>query len=322
MLLFIAMIEMFSNVSYFTFLFLCMHLRNMIKIQTNNSVLTIIILGKYCSSSEAASNSRVFQKTHSEKTLREKITKPCSVRLFPLDVKTWLTMEDLEKSPASNRDISKEQQKRDNESFAEGPVTKKQKNEDIILVESDNKPAERNSKPAGQDVTVIKVKSGLQSKEKAQKASADLSLSPESKTKPSSLQRTGSFDSSRKGEKEQKMSKTPTSSLNSSSSSSSSTCTLDKTDRTSLHCLEQKLKDLQKASAQTKTKHQSGDILSSKPSKSLSPSGMKPSKDDHHRRKEDFITERKKCNSSPNKKLLKKSTSLPQVKESKIGNCC
>ena len=255
--------------------------------------------------------------------MREKITKPCSVRLFPLDVKTWLTMEDREKSPSSNRDISKEQQKRDNDSFAEGPLTKKHKNEDIILIESEAKPAERSSKPAGQDVTVIKVKSGIQSKEKvAQKASADLSLSPESKTKPSSLQRTGSFDSSRKGEqKEQKMSKTPTTpSLNSSSSSASSTCTLDKTDRTSLHCLEQKLKDLQKASAQTKTKHQSGDVLTSKPSKSLSPSGMKPSKDNHHRRKEDFITERKKCNSSPNKKLLKKSTSLPQVKESKIGN--
>ena len=286
-------------------------------------ILTIKILGKYCSSSEAASrNSKVLQKTDSEKTLREKITRPCTVRLFPLDVKTWLTMEDSEKSPASN---TKEQQKRDNESFADGPVTKKQKNEDIILIESEQKPAERSSKPAGQDVTVIKVKSGIQSKEKAQKASADLSLSPESKTKPSSLQRTGSFDSSRKGEqkeqKEQKMSKTPTnSSLNSSSSSSSSTCTLDKTDRTSLHCLEQKLKDLQKASAQTKTKHQSGDVLSSKPSKSLSPSGMKPSKDNHHRRKEDFITERKKCNSSPSKKLLKKSPSLPQVKESKIGN--
>ena len=28
---------MFSNVSYFTFLFLCMHLGNMIKIQTTNS---------------------------------------------------------------------------------------------------------------------------------------------------------------------------------------------------------------------------------------------------------------------------------------------
>ena len=231
-------------------------------------------------------------------------------------------MDDREKSPSSSsRDTAKEQQKRDNESFADGPVTKKQKNEDIIFIEADNnKPVDRGSKPAGQDVTVIKVKSGIQSKEKAQKASTDLSLSPESKTKASSLQRTGSFDSSRKAEKEPKMSKTPTSSLNSSSSSSSSTCTLDKTDRTSLHCLEQKLKDLQKASAQTKTKHQSGDVLSSKPSKSLSPSGMKPSKDNHHRRKEDFITERKKCNASPNKKLLKKSTSLPQVKESKMGN--
>ena len=256
---------MFSNVSYFT-ASLCMHCE--IRSRSKQIILTILFLGKHCSSSEAVRNSKVFRKPHSEKTLREKITKPCSVRLFPLDVKTWLTMEDSEKSPSSNRDISKEQQKRDNESFADGPVTKKHKNEDIILIESDNKPAERNSKPAGQDVTVIKVKSGIQSKEKAQKASADLSLSPESKTKPSSLQRTGSFDSSRKGEKEQKMSKTPTSSLNSSSSSSSSTCTLDKTDRTSLHCLEQKLKDLQKASAQTKTKHQSGDVLSSKLSKS------------------------------------------------------
>ena len=294
-----------------------------IRSRSKQIILTILFLGKHCSSSEAVRNSKVFRKPHSEKTLREKITKPCSVKLFPLDVKTWLNMDDREKSPSSNRDIAKEQQKRDNDSFAEGPVTKKHKNEDIIFIEAENKLVDRtSSKPAGQDVTVIKVKSGgIQSKEKTPKASADLSLSPESKTKPSSLQRTGSFDSSRKGgEKEQKMSKTPTSSLNSSSSSSSSTCTLDKTDRTSLHCLEQKLKDLQKASAQTKTKHQSGDVLSSKPSKSLSPSGMKPSKDNHHRRKEDFITERKKCSSSPNKKLLKKSTSLPQVKESKIGS--
>ena len=239
-------------------------------------------------------------------------------------------MEDRGLSPSSSSRDSADQQKRDSESFADGPVTKKHKNEDIIFLEADNKTL--NTKPACQDVTVIKVKSGVQSKEsgavggsgggvgvggqkeKEKKASVD--LSPESKSKASTLQRTGSFDSSRKVEKDQKMSKPP-SSLNSSSSSASSTCTLDKTDRTSLHCLEQKLKDLQKASAQTKTKQQSGEILSSKP-KSLSPSGMKPSKD-HHRRKEDFITERKKCNSSP-KKQLKKSNSLPQVKENKMGN--
>lgn len=284
------------------------------------------ISGRYLPSFEANENSKVFDKPPSEKPCRETLTKACSVRLLPLDidVKSILNMEDRGQSPTSGRETA-DQQKRDSESFADGPVTKKHKNEDIIFLEADNKTLDRNTKPASQDVTVIKVKSGIQSKEtagggggqKEKEKKAPVDLSPESKSKAPSLQRTGSFDSSRKVEKEQKMSKVSPS-LNSSSSSSSSTCTLDKTDRTSLHCLEQKLKDLQKASAQTKTKHQSGEILSSKP-KSLSPSGMKPSKDNHHRRKEDFITERKKCNSSP-KKQLKKSNSLPQVKENKMGN--
>lgn len=72
-------------------------------------------------------------------------------------------MEDRGLSPSSSSRDSADQQKRDSESFADGPVTKKHKNEDIIFLEADNKTL--NTKPACQDVTVIKVKSGVQSKE-------------------------------------------------------------------------------------------------------------------------------------------------------------
>ena len=228
-------------------------------------------------------------------------------------------MDDQENTNNSvSRENNKDQQKRDNDSFNDGPVLKKHKNDDIIVLESDNKISDKvSNKAAAPDVTVIKVKSGTPSKDGASlnkdKKSADSSSSPpEGKFKASSLQRTGSFDSSRKPEKESsKMSK----STSSSSTSASSACTLDKTDRTSLNCLEQKILELQKATQKTKAP---GDSLSSKP-KSMSPSVMKPSKDSHHRRKEDFITERKKFNSSP-QKLKKKSASLPAVKENKMGN--
>ena len=215
---------------------------------------------------------------------------------------------------------SKDAQKRDIDGVNDGPVHKKHKNEDIIVVESDTKPVEKISKPPVPDVTVIKVKTGLtptkdgsNATKERKSSSVEQSPSSDSKHKPSALQRTSSFDSSRKTEKDS--SKSSKSSSNSASSAAS--CTLDKTDRTSLNCLEQKLLELQKATQKTKP---SSDSLSSRP-KSSSPSGLKPSKD-HHRRKEDFITERKKSNSSP-KKMLKKpsSSSMSGVKsENKMGN--
>ena len=252
---------------------------------------------------------------------KDNLTKKCSVRLchLDIDVKTILNMEDLKKSPSIPKE-SKDPQKRDNESYhIDGPVTKKHKNDDIIILEPDNKSTERISKPPTPDVTVIKVKSSSKevtnsNSNKEKKSSSNRSPSGEFRNKHSSekptLQRAGSFESMRKSDSNnQKSSK--------SSSSSSSTSTLDKTDRTSLQCLEQKLLDLQKATQ--KTKHTS-DFHSSKP-KSMSPSGLKPSKDLYHRRKEDFITERKKVNSSPIKqKPLKKSVSLPPVKDNKMGN--
>ena len=244
----------------------------------------------------------------SEFLLRENLTKRCSVKLFPLDldVKQILSMEDI-------GGLYKDHPKRDNESINDGPVLKKQKNDDIIVLESDNKLVDKVVKPQAPDVTVIKLKSGSPQKE-GSNPSKEKTLSPSSDGKAKSLiQRTGSFDSSRKLEKEAKSSKS-TSSLHSAASTSS--CTLDKTDRTSLNCLEQKLLELQKATQKTKSP---GEMLSSKP-KSSSPLGIKPSKDSHHRRKEDFITERKKLTHSPTKKILKKSISLPVVKENKMGN--
>ena len=251
---------------------------------------------------------------------RDSITKKCTVRLAPLslDVKQILNMEDSEKSKEN-----KEQHKRDNEGYTDGPVIKKSKNSDIVLLEGESKSSDKIVKPPVPDVTVIKVKTGLGGSSKdgcvKEKKSSSADHSPSDKLKSSSsLQRTSSFDSNRKPDKE-KMSKSSSSlSASSSSNPSSSSCTLDKTDRTSLNCLEQKLLELQKATQKTKP---SGDnqFLSSKP-KSMSPSGLKPSKDSHHRRKEDFITDRKKHNSSP-KKLMKKSASLSSVKDSKMpGN--
>ena len=259
------------------------------------------------------------------------MTKKCSVKLvhLDLDVKQILNTMDTEKSSGQPggpaRDSSKEQVKRDNDSSQDGPVLKKHKNDDIVLLETDARPPDKVSKPPVPDVTVIKVKTGLtptkdvsssngSSSNKERKSSSSSEQSSSEKLKPSSsLQRTSSFDnSSRKSDKE-KSSK----SSSSLASASAASCTLDKTDRTSLNCLEQKLLELQKATQ--KSKPSVDNVLSSKP-KSSSPLGIKPSKDSHHRRKEDFITDRKKFNSSPSKKLLKKSSSLPLVKENKMGN--
>ena len=264
----------------------------------------LLVLGE-CHNSSARAKS--IQGVSSEILKKENLTKKCSVKLFPLDlnVKHILSMDDLGGS-------FKDHTKRDNESNNDGPALKKQKNEEIIVLESEDKLVDKVAKPPASDVTVIKVKSGTPQKDGSNQSKEKI-LSPSSDGKSKSLiQRTGSFDSSRKSEKEAKGSK---SSSSSNSAASSSSCTLDKTDRTSLNCLEQKLLELQKATQ----KKSPGEMLSSKP-KSSSPLGIKPSKDSHHRRKEDFITERKKLTHSPNKKMLKKSTSLPVVKDNKMGN--
>lgn len=282
--------------------------------------MSFINLGNFFTDSKYSSSS----------TDGDNLTKKCSVKLvhLDLDVKQILNNMDPEKilSPATgpSRDTSKEQFKRDSDSSQDGPVLKKQKNEDIVMVESDNRPPDKLSKPLVPDVTVIKVKTGLTptkdssssngSTSSMERKSSSSSEQSSEKLKPSSsLQRTSSFDSSSRKSDKDKSSK----SFSSSASASSATCTLDKTDRTSLNCLEQKLLELQKATQ--KSKPSVDNVLSSKP-KSSSPLGIKPSKDSHHRRKEDFITDRKKFNSSPSKKLLKKSSSLPVVKDNKMGN--
>ena len=96
------------------------------------------------------------------------------------------------------------------------------------------------------------------------------------------------------------MSSTTSSSASSSSGSSSNH---DRTDRTSLQCLEQKLLDLKQKAQAKSDKSAAAEIHSSKP-KSLSPSGVKQNKEFIHRRKEDFITNsegRKKTSLSPMK---------------------
>ena len=89
---------------------------------------------------------------------KDYVTKKCSVRLQPLglDVKQILSMEESEKSHL--KDGNKEQQKRDNDSFNDGPQLKKHKNDDVIVLEADSKSVEKtSSKSSGSDVTLIKV---------------------------------------------------------------------------------------------------------------------------------------------------------------------
>ena len=90
------------------------------------------------------------------------ITKKCSVRLahLDLDVKNILKMDEILASSSGNsaKDIVA---KRDSEQVHEdGPLTKKQKSDEIIVIESDTKPLERVLKPVTPDVTVTKLGGG------------------------------------------------------------------------------------------------------------------------------------------------------------------
>ena len=88
---------------------------------------------------------------------KDYVTKKCSVRLQPLglDVKQILSMEESENHL---KDGNKEQQKRDNDSFNDGPQLKKHKNDAVIVLEADIKYVEKtSSKSSGSDVTLIKV---------------------------------------------------------------------------------------------------------------------------------------------------------------------
>ena len=274
------------------------------------SVLTVILAGAHFPSSAKGAVA---------------ITKPCTVRIahLDLDVKSILKMDNtlLENSSANHKETAK----RDNENVHDdGPLTKKQKSDDIVVIESDTKPLERALKPVTPDVTVTKLKSPP--KElllTAKRVEAMSALSPP-ETRPKiagekpTLQRTPSFDSAKKSDNTQKSAKMSSASSSSSSSSSGST-NHDRTDRTSLQCLEQKLLDLKQKAQAKSDKAAAAELHTSKP-KSHSPSGLKPSKELFHRRKEDFITERKKSSLSPIKKPIKKSLSLPASKDNKMGN--
>ena len=267
------------------------------------------------------------------------ITKKCSVRLahLDLDVKNILKMDEmLAANPVPGNSTKDIAAKRDNEHVHEdGPLTKKQKSEDIIVIESDTKPLERVLKPVTPDVTVTKL-GGVPTKDskeanptqRPEKRADQLNsiASPEARSKGQGekpiLQRTSSFDSSAKKSDNTPKSKMSSTTSSSASSSSGSSSNHDRTDRTSLQCLEQKLLDLKQKAQAKSDKSAAAEIHSSKP-KSLSPSGVKQNKEFIHRRKEDFITNsegRKKTSLSPMKKTIKKSLSLPAGKDNKMGN--
>ena len=271
------------------------------------------------------------------------ITKKCSVRLahLDLDVKNILKMDEMLAAggaPVPGNSAKDSAAKRDNEHVHEdGPLTKKQKSEDIIVIESDTKPLERVMKPVTPDVTVTKLGGGPTkeakepnqgSTQRPEKKADQLNsiASPEARSKSQGekpiLQRTSSFDSSAKKSDNTPKSKMSSTTSSSASSSSGGSSNHDRTDRTSLQCLEQKLLDLKQKAQAKSDKNAAAEIHSSKP-KSLSPSGLKQNKEFIHRRKEDFITNsegRKKTSLSPMKKTIKKSLSLPASKDNKMGN--
>ena len=229
------------------------------------------------------------------------VTKKCSVRLLHIDINVQhLTMESKPSAPSIEG--SRELGKRDNENLAnDGPQVKKPKSEDVIILDSDSK-----SSP---DISIIKISSKSPPKENlliSVEKKGELKM-PENKIKSD---KTGTFKQiSMESVKKVDITVSKSSKLHPSNS------TLDKTDRTSLQCLEQKLLYLQQ-----KHKQNSKSTDNHQKIKSMSPSGLKTSKDSHHRRPETFVPERKKSISSPVKKVIKKPYSAPAPpKENKLG---
>ena len=245
------------------------------------------------------------------------ITRECRVRLSHVDIsprqRHHLNMEAAARnsSPATARNASpiarnssptasadtaaKEVIKRDNGS-SDGPFVKRPKNsEDVIIIEADV------SKSPDTPVTKTVTKSPPKGDSKLSEVSKVKSDKMATAYKPLTVD-TGT--------------KKPEGTLLKPTSKSNSTSNYDRTDRTSLLSLEQKLLVLQQEHQQKAKSHDNHQKI-----KSMSPSsGIKTSKDNHHRRTEAFVLERKKSLSSPVKKVVKKPYSAPSTpKENKLG---
>jgi hypothetical protein len=240
-----------------------------------------------------------------------------------------------------------------------GPILKKSKPDEVIIVDSDREsepPRIRavgsGGPPSSPEITVIKLNSKTAASTAKENSGGERKSDVKSPSDSHWTSRTTTPDkmkpvSNESGKKQQDSSASKSSSKNGGNSSSSSSSggggagssngatasggqntPMDRTDRTSLQCLEQKLKDLQQKHQQ-KAKNSENHA---KP-KSMSPSsGLKSSKDSsYHRRSESFIAERKKTlnsssssSSSPVKKTVKKSSVTPpppssHQRENKLG---
>jgi hypothetical protein len=231
------------------------------------------------------------------------------------------------KEPANKRDMEPAE--------GVGPSLKKTKTEDVIVVDATEREAEKQRPtPPSPEITVIKLNSKSAPKENNggpvdRKNDAKSPVDRARTTTPDKMSplKPVSNDTGKKQPSESGSSKaspkngsSSNGGLSGGSGSAASligqSSTMDRTDRTSLQCLEQKLKDLQQ-------KHQlkaKANDNHPKP-KSMSPSsGLKSSKDSFHRRSETFIVERKKPLSSPVKKAIKKTSVTPPLhRENKLG---
>ena len=262
------------------------------------------------------------------------LTKPCSVKLVNLDLKVRSVSPAMEVANIAKEAASK----RDMEPAEGGPSLKKSKTDEVIIIDGDRDVEKCRPAPSSPEITVIKLNSGKSGpKENMGGSVADRKNDVKSPVE-SRASRTTTPDkmsplkplSTESGKKQgESLSSKPSPKNNGSNGGVSGlvasggaggliaqSTAMDRTDRTSLQCLEQKLKDLQQKHQQKAKRNDNH----AKP-KSMSPSsGLKSTKDSFHRRSEAFIVERKKPLSSPVKKTMKKpSVTPPPHRENKLG---
>jgi len=237
-----------------------------------------------------------------EDTYKQFVTKKCSVRLFPLDFDVCKHLSMESKTNSSSIDIAgvRDSNKRDSELSNDGPLIKRPKGDDVIIIDAEI------SNKTSPEISVVKLA------KTSPKENANVPNEKKSDLKPS--------ESKSKSEKPFKPISTDTSKKldspsNKTNKSAPSNSKLDNSDRTSLLSLEARLLDLQQRHQQKSKSNDNHQKI-----KSMSPSALKTNKDNHHRRTEAFLVDRKKPVSSPVKKMLKKTYSAPATpKESKLG---
>ena len=239
------------------------------------------------------------------------LPKKCSVRLQNLDVDvSVLSMEAKSASsvPSADQPGPRDPGKRDS-SEAVGPtnnddqIVKRAKSDDVIVIDGDSP---NKSSP---EVSVVKQ---AKSSPKETPTSTEKKGETKAMDTKSKLEKPGPFkpltvETGKRPDGSLPPAKPPVKSQSLHAKS-------DNSDRTSLLSLEARLLDLQQKHQQKSKSHDNHQKV-----KSMSPLGLKSSKDNHHRRT-DNILDRKKSTSSPIKKVVKKPYSAPSTpRENKLG---